>query len=355
MHVTRAWKIVDPAASAAQLCMCFVSSLQVQIHEPILVAPEGPELRTVFETTVAELSKVGVSIHLVTYYDDVGEAYPWVVQLPVSHAETDNAPKHITRTAIQSISVEDLTYSAKQHGWLTQAHSVTSRLSRDTPEDPCLRSVGCCTGWVPAKSEAAACRSTPFPWTFWVCLALQLVAPLPSWLPSTASPRTSAWALVSLMVDLYGLTMGLLPPLLLPCWRRLATLCDHKLQMRCSATGLLRNEISLGFWHHLACKHHDKQMKNLSTAFLTMSALRYCQCLLQFCTYPCPISKASCKSAVQFQCSAAFSAVASRAGHHQSGSAAICVTAASAIRQECRQASAWRGACAPVLCPAEAG
>ena len=63
---------------------CVASSLQVQIHEPILVAPEGPELRSIFEATFADFSKVNISINLVTYYDDVGEAYPWVVKLPVS-------------------------------------------------------------------------------------------------------------------------------------------------------------------------------------------------------------------------------------------------------------------------------
>ena len=57
---------------------------QVQIHEPILVAPEGPELRSDFESSFAEFAKAGVAINLVTYYDDVGSAYPWVVKLPVS-------------------------------------------------------------------------------------------------------------------------------------------------------------------------------------------------------------------------------------------------------------------------------
>ena len=58
--------------------------MQVQIHEPILVAPEGPGLRSTFEATFAEFAKAGVPIHLVTYYDDLGETYPWVVKLPVS-------------------------------------------------------------------------------------------------------------------------------------------------------------------------------------------------------------------------------------------------------------------------------
>lgn len=59
-------------------------NLQVQIHEPILVAPEGPELQKVFESTFAEFGKAGLPINLVTYFDDVGETYPWVVKLPVS-------------------------------------------------------------------------------------------------------------------------------------------------------------------------------------------------------------------------------------------------------------------------------
>ncbi|KAK9811094.1 hypothetical protein WJX73_002072 [Symbiochloris irregularis] len=62
---------------------------EVQVHEPILVAPEGPELQKVFESTFAEFSKAGVPINLVTYFDDVGETYPWVVKLPVAAVSLD--------------------------------------------------------------------------------------------------------------------------------------------------------------------------------------------------------------------------------------------------------------------------
>ena len=56
---------------------------EVQIHENILTLPMAGSLQKDFEATYAELAKVGVPINLVAAYDDIGEAYPWVVKLPV--------------------------------------------------------------------------------------------------------------------------------------------------------------------------------------------------------------------------------------------------------------------------------
>jgi 5-methyltetrahydropteroyltriglutamate--homocysteine methyltransferase len=39
--------------------------------------------------TYQQLSAVGCPIHLVTYYDDLGDAYPWVVRLPVAAVSLD--------------------------------------------------------------------------------------------------------------------------------------------------------------------------------------------------------------------------------------------------------------------------
>ena len=39
--------------------------------------------------SITELSKVGLPINLVTYYDDIGETYPWVVKLPVQAVTLD--------------------------------------------------------------------------------------------------------------------------------------------------------------------------------------------------------------------------------------------------------------------------
>ncbi|PPT06923.1 5-methyltetrahydropteroyltriglutamate--homocysteine methyltransferase [Geitlerinema sp. FC II] len=62
---------------------------EVQLHEPALVFSDAPELQTAFETAYGELSQVGIPLHLVTYFDDLGETYPWVVQLPVSAIALD--------------------------------------------------------------------------------------------------------------------------------------------------------------------------------------------------------------------------------------------------------------------------
>ena len=56
---------------------------EVQFHEPILTTHRADALKGNFQSTYEQLSKAGLPIDLVTYYDDVGAAYPWVVQLPV--------------------------------------------------------------------------------------------------------------------------------------------------------------------------------------------------------------------------------------------------------------------------------
>lgn len=57
---------------------------EVQFHEPILVTSQGVGLRTAIETTYTELAAVGVPIQVMTYFDDLGDTYPWVVALPVA-------------------------------------------------------------------------------------------------------------------------------------------------------------------------------------------------------------------------------------------------------------------------------
>eukprot|EP00884_Botryococcus_braunii_P016286 jgi/Botrbrau1/3340/Bobra.0048s0035.1 len=60
---------------------------EVQIHEPILTAADSASFKADFEAVYAALAVVGVPINLVTYYDDIGESYSWVVGLPVQVCE----------------------------------------------------------------------------------------------------------------------------------------------------------------------------------------------------------------------------------------------------------------------------
>ena len=53
---------------------------EVQVHEPILTIPDAASLEGDFKTTFAEFEKSGLFINLVTYYDDIGAAYPWTVK-----------------------------------------------------------------------------------------------------------------------------------------------------------------------------------------------------------------------------------------------------------------------------------
>ncbi|DBB12610.1 TPA: hypothetical protein ACH3X3_005396 [Trebouxia sp. C0006] len=62
---------------------------EVQIHEPILTIADAASLESDFATTFAEFEKSGLYINLVTYYDDIGAAYPWTVKLPVQAISLD--------------------------------------------------------------------------------------------------------------------------------------------------------------------------------------------------------------------------------------------------------------------------
>jgi len=57
---------------------------EVQFHEPILVTTQAEALQEAVTTTYTHLTTVGIPIHLVTYFDDLGKTYPWVVELPVA-------------------------------------------------------------------------------------------------------------------------------------------------------------------------------------------------------------------------------------------------------------------------------
>lgn len=105
-YITLARGVADVAASVAALLPAYVQLLtalkegaaaagaggghgllggvpEVQVHEPCLATEAAPGLRAVFEAAYATLAEVGVPLHLVTYFDDLGDAYPWAVRLPV--------------------------------------------------------------------------------------------------------------------------------------------------------------------------------------------------------------------------------------------------------------------------------
>jgi len=62
---------------------------EVQLHEPVLVLGDAADLRAAFATTYTELAKAGVALNLVTYFDDLGETYPWATRLPVQTLTLD--------------------------------------------------------------------------------------------------------------------------------------------------------------------------------------------------------------------------------------------------------------------------
>ncbi len=55
---------------------------EVQFHEPILVTSQGEGMREAINATYSHLA--GLPIHVMTYFDDLGNTYPWVMELPVA-------------------------------------------------------------------------------------------------------------------------------------------------------------------------------------------------------------------------------------------------------------------------------
>ena len=62
---------------------------EIQLHEPALVLGDAPSLKSHFQTVYTELATVGIDINLVTYFDDLGKTYPWVMELPVAAISLD--------------------------------------------------------------------------------------------------------------------------------------------------------------------------------------------------------------------------------------------------------------------------
>ncbi|MBF2075790.1 MAG: 5-methyltetrahydropteroyltriglutamate--homocysteine S-methyltransferase [Synechococcales cyanobacterium C42_A2020_086] len=63
--------------------------VEVQIHEPALVLGDADKFEELYQSTYHSFSQVSLPIHLVTYFDDLGTAYPWVMELPVAGISLD--------------------------------------------------------------------------------------------------------------------------------------------------------------------------------------------------------------------------------------------------------------------------
>ena len=62
---------------------------EVQIHEPALVLGDANNWQEYYQTVYNSLSNVGIPLNLVTYFDDLGENYGWVMNLPVNAISLD--------------------------------------------------------------------------------------------------------------------------------------------------------------------------------------------------------------------------------------------------------------------------
>ncbi|MGF1486468.1 MAG: 5-methyltetrahydropteroyltriglutamate--homocysteine S-methyltransferase, partial [Prochloraceae cyanobacterium] len=62
---------------------------EVQLHDPSLVFSDASALKEHYQKAYDHLSKIGLPIDLVTYFDDLGSSYAWVKGLPVAAISLD--------------------------------------------------------------------------------------------------------------------------------------------------------------------------------------------------------------------------------------------------------------------------
>jgi 5-methyltetrahydropteroyltriglutamate--homocysteine methyltransferase len=62
---------------------------EVQVHEPRLVLDQVDELKSLYQSAFKRLAAAGPPINLVTFFDDPGKAYSWVIELPVAGLTLD--------------------------------------------------------------------------------------------------------------------------------------------------------------------------------------------------------------------------------------------------------------------------
>ncbi|GBF92667.1 hypothetical protein Rsub_05036 [Raphidocelis subcapitata] len=78
-----------PAYAELLAALAGAGAPEVQLHEPALATDRGAAARAEYEAAYRALSGAGCPINLVATYDDLGEAYPWAVRLPVASLTLD--------------------------------------------------------------------------------------------------------------------------------------------------------------------------------------------------------------------------------------------------------------------------
>ncbi|MBN1260006.1 MAG: 5-methyltetrahydropteroyltriglutamate--homocysteine S-methyltransferase, partial [Anaerolineae bacterium] len=73
-----------PVYQALLRALADLGVVEVQIHEPALVLSGAEALRSQYEAAYAALAEVGLPLNLVISFDDPGDVYSWVTELPVA-------------------------------------------------------------------------------------------------------------------------------------------------------------------------------------------------------------------------------------------------------------------------------
>ncbi len=131
---------------------------EVQLHEPALVLDDGPALRPQFESAYPALAEVGLPINLVTYFDDVGAAYPWLTELPLQTLTLDFTRGRTHELISDNHWPEKMTLGAGvvdgRNVWRTRAETILERL-RSLQDLGNLRvSASCSLQFVPYSVDA---------------------------------------------------------------------------------------------------------------------------------------------------------------------------------------------------------
>ncbi|MGA9533514.1 MAG: 5-methyltetrahydropteroyltriglutamate--homocysteine S-methyltransferase [Anaerolineales bacterium] len=131
---------------------------EVQLHEPALVLDQTSSLRPLFESTYAALADVGVRLNLVTYFDDVGEAFGWIQQLPVEIITLDFTRGHSDQLLSDSDWPAGVTLAAGlidgRNIWRMRATEVLEQARGLTDRAELRVSASCSLQFVPYTVEA---------------------------------------------------------------------------------------------------------------------------------------------------------------------------------------------------------
>jgi 5-methyltetrahydropteroyltriglutamate--homocysteine methyltransferase len=133
---------------------------EVQLHEPALILDQAAALKPLYESTYAALAEIGLRLNLVTYFDDVGDAFGWIQRLPVQIITLDFTRGQSDRLLGDSVWPQGVTLAAGlidgRNIWRMQATGVLEEARKLAGRADLRVSTSCSLQFVPYTVEAEA-------------------------------------------------------------------------------------------------------------------------------------------------------------------------------------------------------